>query len=344
MTPGKPPSEPLTVRIAMIKTLATGLLITAVAAARADDPVIELKGHEGPTSVVRFTPDTTKLVSCSGGPEGDKAIRVWDTQTWKELHKLTGHTGGVDALCVSRDSKLILSGGSDGTARVWETDTGKEVMTFKGHKKAAVTAAAFSAVVSMVYTGDVNGNIIFWSAGNAFEQFNIPAHEDRVSCLQFMLNKEWLLVSGSLDGTVKVWDAATGRLKKMITIPGAKVKVENIALTPDGKEVVVACERLSRWDIQTGKETKNYSAGAVSVSISKDGTKLLTGSADGTMILRDLASGTELARHAAHKGRVNWVEFAPYEKAAASAGGGTIVDGKYTKGTDFAVRVWEIEK
>jgi WD40 repeat protein len=328
----------------MIKTLATGLLITAVAAARADDPVIELKGHEGPTSVVRFTPDTTKLVSCSGGPEGDKSIRIWDTQAWKELHKLSGHTGGVDALCVSRDSKLILSGGSDGTARVWETATGKEVMTFKGHKKYGVTAVALTiSNGSIAATGDVDGGIIGWSRYDGFQNFNVLGHESRVSCLQFTPDAT-LLISGSWDGTVKIWNPVRGALKRMITIPGEKIRVENLALTPNGKEVVVACERLSRWDIQSGKEIMNYSAGAVSVSISKDGTKLLTGSADGTMILRDLASGTELARYAAHKGRVNWVEFAPYEKAAASAGGGTIVDGKYTKGTDFAVRVWEIEK
>src|SRR5437762_4254467 len=97
---------------------AAGLL--ALTAARADDDFREFKGHEGPTRVVRFTPDETKLVSCSGWPEGDRTVRIWDVKTGKELHKLVGHTDNIDGMCLSADGKRILSGSTDGTAQLWE--------------------------------------------------------------------------------------------------------------------------------------------------------------------------------------------------------------------------------
>ncbi len=322
----------------------TALVLIASHPARADDEYREFKGHEGPVRVVRFTSDTTKIVSCSGFPDGDKTIRIWDIDSGKELHKLTGHTGTIDALCLSKNGKYILSGGSDGTVRMWETATGKEVLTFKGHRKVCVTAVAFAYSEAIAATGDVDGAIIGWSTSNEFQHFNIQGHEDRVSCLLFSPAPNQWLISGSWDGTVKIWDPNSGLLKKMITIPGGKTKVENIAVTPDGKEIVVASSRVSRWNIKTGEEVKRYPGDAVSVAVSKDGTKLLTGGTDGQMILRDLESGKELAKYAAHKGTVFWVEFAPYEKAAASAGGGELVNGKYTKGKDFSFRLWQFEK
>src|SRR6476620_10850270 len=86
---------------------------------RADDDFREFKGHAGPTRVVRFTPDGTKLISCSGWPEGDKTIRIWDVKTGNTLHVLKGHTENIDGMSVSDDGKTILTASSDGTARLW---------------------------------------------------------------------------------------------------------------------------------------------------------------------------------------------------------------------------------
>ena len=94
---------------------------------RADDEFREFKGHEGPTRVVRFTPDGTKLVSCSGWPEGDKTIRIWDVKTGKEIRVLKGHTDNIDGMCLSDDGKTILSGSADGTARLWDVESGRSV-------------------------------------------------------------------------------------------------------------------------------------------------------------------------------------------------------------------------
>lgn len=54
----------------------------------------------------------------SGGADG--AVRVWEAGTWRLLHTLTGHTGGVAAVGRSPDGTRLATGGFDGALRVWE--------------------------------------------------------------------------------------------------------------------------------------------------------------------------------------------------------------------------------
>src|SRR5262245_51079956 len=127
-------------------------------------------------------------------------------------------------------------------------------------------------------------------------------------------------------------------------MPGKGVKVDNLVFVPGEKELIVGGGRFSRWNLESGTEVKRYPGNAISVAVSKDGKKLLTGRFAGEMALRDIDSGQEKSKYIAHVGTVYWVEFAPDGKTAASAGGGAQVDGKYNKGEDFMVRLWTLDE
>ena len=75
-----------------------------------------LKGHEGVVFAVAFTPDGKHLVT--GG--SDKAVRLWDLETGKEIHAWTGHESAVRSVAASRDGALVASGSSDTTILVWD--------------------------------------------------------------------------------------------------------------------------------------------------------------------------------------------------------------------------------
>ncbi len=323
-----------------MKQFAAFVCLATLTAAQADDEYREFKGHEGPTRVVRFTPDGTKLISCSGWPEGDKTIRIWDVKTGKVIHTLKGHTDNIDGMCVSANGKTILSGGSDGTARLWDVTTGKELKKFDGHKKAGVPGVVIAPDGKTAVTGDTSGTIIAWKTDTLQEVFKVKGHTDHVRGLAFTPDGK-TLVSVSWDRSMKTWNPADGKEKKTIAVGAGKI--EGLAITPDGKEVVLACPRLSRWDLEMGQELKRYTTGGLSVDISTDGKWLLVGRYGGEMNLRNLATGQEKAKFIAHQGNVYGVAFAPDGKTAASGGAGPTVDGKTTKGEDFAVRVWNLD-
>ncbi len=55
------------------------------------------------------------------GATENNSVVLWYTKSGKLLNVLAGHSGRVNAVAFSADSKLIVSGGVDGTVKVWIT-------------------------------------------------------------------------------------------------------------------------------------------------------------------------------------------------------------------------------
>jgi WD40 repeat protein len=135
-----------------------------------------LRGHTGGIYTLAFHPDGKRLISGSF----DCTIRVWSLQSGECLQILPEHTGGVWSLAISPDGHTLASGG-DRTIRLWDLKTGECIKVLHGHTS-WISALIFIPPKSSVSQSDMN-------VSSSIEQ---------------------ILVSGSHDQTIKLWNTQAG--------------------------------------------------------------------------------------------------------------------------------------
>ena len=134
------------------------------------------------------------------------------------------------------------------------------------------------------------------------------------------------IATGSVDGTVRIWDAASG--KELLTWQaGAQDPVNSVAFSPNGKFLATGTDSgITRiWDVSTGRELQalqGHFDAVVHVAFSPDGNRLATASFDGTSKVWDLSTGKELfsLREESTGFQVFWVVFSPDGSRIATSG------------------------
>ncbi|KIM20243.1 hypothetical protein M408DRAFT_308850 [Serendipita vermifera MAFF 305830] len=161
-------------------------------------------------------------------------------------------------------------------------------------------------------------------------------HDDWITSVAFSPDNR-LVVSGSWDNTVRIWDAETGEL---VTQPleGHKDCVNSVAFSPDGRRVVSGSDdkTIRIWNIETGEliiePFQGHESGISSVSFSPNGKRIVSGSWDKTVRIWDAEVGEIITRPlVGHKDGVNSVAF--------SLDGRRVVSGS----NDQTVRIWDAE-
>jgi WD40 repeat protein len=279
--------------------------------------VSALTGHSGLVLATAFSPDGKALASA----DSDGVIRVWDAATARERVRLTGHDGAVWALAFSADGKTLASGGADRTVRLWDLSPvpgtegyGKLLRTLEGHEE-EVLAVAFAAD-GLLASGD----------GDPFAG---PSAEGR-------------------PGTVRLWDAAAGKEKAVLS--GHARAVRGLAFAPDGKTLASGgADRTVRlWDVSGDVPARGMTAQAVltgpsqpvvAVAFSPDGKTLAAAAADplgqlngGEVRLWDAATGRLKPTLVGHRRGLSGLAF--------TADGKGLLAGSF----DETVRWWALER
>jgi WD40 repeat protein len=103
------------------------------------------------------------------------------------------------------------------------------------------------------------------------------------------------IVTASLDKTVRIWDAATG--KEIMVLRDHENSVEAAAFSPDGTRIVTASidKTVRIWDAATGKEImilRGHERWVNSAAFSPDGSCIVTASDDNTARIWDVHFAT----------------------------------------------------
>jgi serine/threonine protein kinase len=148
-----------------------------------------------------------------------------------------------------------------------------------------------------------------------------------VNSIAFSLDGQ-RLASGGLDGTVKIWDSASG--KELFSVRGTNSGVTSVAFSPDGRRLASGSNdnTVKIWDSTTGRELfalKGHALPVASVAFSPDGRRLASGSNDNTVKIWDSTTGRELFALKGHAAWVASVAFSPDGQRLASGSGDSTV-------------------
>ena len=102
------------------------------------------------------------------------------------------------------------------------------------------------------------------------------------------------LASGSRDGTVRIWDVATGRQRA--TLKGHSSWVSAVAVAPDGSWLASGGSdgTVRIWDAATGQERTiltGHTGTVVAVAVAPDGSWLAAATDDRTVWIWETATG-----------------------------------------------------
>lgn len=90
----------------------------------------------------------------------------------QKSRELLGHSDGVSSLALSRDGKLLFSGGGNqyqsGEIKVWDVEAGKETLSLQGHT-AEVGSLALSGDGRRLFSGSLDGTIKMWDTKTGME-------------------------------------------------------------------------------------------------------------------------------------------------------------------------------
>ena len=134
-----------------------------------------------------------------------------------------------------------------------------------------------------------------------------------------------LLAAGELEGTVVLYDAATGAKRR--TLAGPKSQVRAVTFSPDGRLVAgtTFLGVVNVWDVAPGR-LRHVCSGrrpnSWSVAFSPDGKTLATGWGWGEVRLYDVATGYQIADLRVGVGDVRWLGFHPDGRSLGVVGNG----------------------
>lgn len=202
------------------------------------------------TPTLAFSPDGSTLAV--SGPE--PFLRRWNTHTWQpitpDLAFPPGHTNGVETggspavvnLAYSPDGSVLAGGSSNGYLALWDTRTWQVVQVFDVFEEKrsgkAISDLAFSPDGSRlaVAVGDreaEQGAMVILDLARREVLFRKQEQRGRLLTVAYSPDGRWL-VSGSWNGEVKVWNAASPAASPPEQLFKARNSILDVAFSPKG--------------------------------------------------------------------------------------------------------------
>ncbi len=338
-----------------------------------------LTGHEGAVLTAALSSDGAYAVS--GG--GDRTARYWRLDRGRCLAVLEGHAAGVTAVALDATGRYAVSASGDRTLALWRlpadvrapyllarvlpSDTA--LAEWADYEQAlarawqALAAGDAASAARWVRTARARPGrarqpeaVDRWCGlyarlprgplEDGWERHTLEGHLGAVTSVA-VGDDGRLALSGSADGTVKIWDVAGGQCLRTLASGGAVVTAVGLG----GKSRLAisggADGFLRLWDVDDGRSPRAWEGHddvVTAAALNADGRRIVSAGADGAVCLWEAAEGRRLCRLGGHQGPVHAAALCPDGRHVVAGFGQFLLRGDGERlFTSGGLRVWDAD-
>lgn len=163
-------------------------------------------------TAVAISPDGRLLAEVGGRAGAAGRVALWDLERGERLWQVEPHGELVYDAAWSPDGALLYTAGGDGRIGRLTVD-GRELEALEGHSDQVLSLAV--APDGTLASGSLDRTVRLWRDGQ--EQRALTRHAGPVNALAFSPDGQQL-ASASGDGTVRIWQHAIGRQRKIVDL------------------------------------------------------------------------------------------------------------------------------
>lgn len=195
-----------------------------------------LQGTGEKCEVAIFTHDDRRLAA----GYGDGTFKLWDIKNQQVILTVNAQPQNVDgeeessaasitAIATDNENQLIITGGVDGKSKIIGNNgligTLSTTEDDSPIEQVLIDCPGFD--VKIAVTASLNGKILIWDV--AHQSIRNECKDDDPSGITTMLwGREQTIIAGSLNGSVKAWNARNGEIK--FTLLGHANNVHDLAI------------------------------------------------------------------------------------------------------------------
>ena len=285
-----------------------------------------LTTEDGWAESVAFSLDGEMLAF--GTRAWDAAVHLWDAKTGEHLFTLTGDFRTVNCVAFSPDGKTLASASGGEIVRLWDVETRALLREVPGHQwpVRSVAISPDGAVIASAGGLRGEGELGLWDVNTGRKLWTRVSVAHDLRFVAFTSDGQ-VLVSGGWDGTIRLWDVATGQILR--EVPDSARRAPAITYNANRQTLDIGGPGGGGLWGGTVKHPPVHSIRRRwfigELAFSPDGETLAVASDEGIVRIWDTETGAQKGMISGHARPISGAAFSPDSRLIAGFVGGVLV-------------------